>query len=111
MAFIQIIDNTTSRMDEIEALSEQMRTEMAGESTVRKVTVTQDRDRPGHYLIIAEFDSYEDAMKNSEHPATQAFAAKMAGLADGPPVFYNLDVLRVDAPALDLRDAAGAATT
>jgi quinol monooxygenase YgiN len=111
MGFIQIIDNTTSRMEEIEALSAQLRADMAGETTVRKVTITQDRDRPGRFLVIAEFDSYEDAMKNSEHPATQAFAAKMAELCDGPPTFVNLDVVRVDAPAIDVRETETAATT
>jgi len=31
---------------------------------------------------------------NSNHPATQEFAQAMAGLCDGPPTFYNLDVVR-----------------
>jgi quinol monooxygenase YgiN len=109
MAFIQIIDITTSRIDDIQALSDARRAEMADASTVRKVTITQDRDRPGHNLVIAEFDSYEDAMKNSDHPSTQAFAAKMAELCDAPPVFYNLDVLRVEAPdAIDVRTTTNA---
>ena len=32
-------------------------------------------------------------MQNSEHPATQELAQKMAGLLDAPPKFYNLDVV------------------
>lgn len=39
------------------------------------------------------FDSYDDAMANSDMPTTQEFAQKMMGLADGPPTFYNLDVV------------------
>ena len=32
-------------------------------------------------------------MENSNSPETQAFAAKMAELCDGPATFYNLDLL------------------
>ena len=32
-------------------------------------------------------------MRNSEDPRTQALAADMAKLADGPPTFYNLDLI------------------
>jgi quinol monooxygenase YgiN len=111
MAFIQIIDSVTSKMDQIEALAEEMRAESAGTSTAQQVTITKDRDRDGHFLVIAEFASYESAMENSNNPATQAFAAKMAALCDGPPTFYNLDVIRVDTPAIDLRGGQKAATT
>ena len=52
-----------------------------------------DRDKPGRYVQVVFFDSYESAMKNSELPVTQEFAEKMGALADGPPTFYNLDVL------------------
>ena len=98
MAFIQIIDYVTSRFDEIQALSEKMRDERSGDTTVRKVTVGRDRDRDGHYLVIAEFDSYESAMANSDRPETQEFAARMQELCDGPPAFYNLDVVDVATP-------------
>ena len=98
MAFIQIIDYVTTRYDEVSALSQKMRAERAGETTVRKVTVGKDRDRDGHYLVVAEFDSYESAMENSNHPATQEFSARMMELCDGPPAFYNLDVVEVDTP-------------
>ena len=44
-------------------------------------------------MIVATFDSYEAAMANSEDPRTQAMAADMAKLSDGPPTFYNLDLI------------------
>ena len=53
---------------------------------------TADRDRPNTYVNIVEFPSYDDAMKNSEAPATKALSEKMMKLADGPPTFRNLDV-------------------
>jgi uncharacterized protein (DUF1330 family) len=55
----------------------------------------RDRDNAGTFMNIIEFPSYEAAMKNNELPETQAVAAEMQKLADGPPTFYNLDVERV----------------
>ena len=96
MKFVQIVDYVTSKPDEIEILSEKYRANLGGQATVETVTLTQDRDRAGHYLVIAEFPSYEAAMKNSNLPATQDFAAQMAELCDGPPTFYNLDLIRAE---------------
>jgi quinol monooxygenase YgiN len=93
--FVQIIEFKTSRIDEIEALANERSPQLQAGSTVHRVTVTADRDRPGYYFTIAEFDSYEKAMENSNRPETNEFAAQMAKLCDGPPKFYNLDVHRV----------------
>jgi quinol monooxygenase YgiN len=92
-AFVQIIEFTSSRIDEIQALTDKMRAERGeeGPGPVR-ARFTEDRDQPGHFLSIVEFASYEAAMANSEHPATQEYAARMAELVDSPPRFYNLDV-------------------
>jgi hypothetical protein len=98
MSFIQIIDQTTSRVDEVQALSDEFEAKRAAAGTgtpPRRVTITQDRDRPNHYLVIVEFESYDAAMENSNDPLTSEFAARMAELCDEPPVFYNLDVLDV----------------
>lgn len=91
--FVQIIDYTTSRFDEIKELSEKLRAGgQGGPAGAVNVTVTQDRDRPNHFITVAEFESYEKAMENSNHPSTQEFATAMTQLVDGPPTFYNLDV-------------------
>lgn len=89
--FVQIIEYQTSRFDEVKALGEERRNNDP-DSLARRVTVTADRDRPGTYLTIVEFDSFDDAMENSKRPQTQQFAEQMQKLADGPPKFYNLDV-------------------
>ena len=57
-----------------------------------KATFTADRDRPGYYLAIIEFDSYEAAMKNSNDPETSKYAEQMSALLNGPPKYFNLDV-------------------
>jgi len=89
--FVQIIEYQTSRFDEVLALGRE-REASDKESLARRVTVTADRDRPGTYLTIVEFDSYEAAMENSKRPETQQFAEQMSKLGDGPPKFYNLEV-------------------
>jgi quinol monooxygenase YgiN len=93
VAFIQIIDQTTSRIDEIQALAEKYQAENPPSAAVRRSVVTKDRDRENHYLVIVEFESYEAAMENSNDPRTTEFAARLAELCDAPPVFYNLDVV------------------
>jgi hypothetical protein len=94
--FVQIIEFKTSRIGEIEALGNEMRArrEAEGASSVPRATFTADRDRPGYYLSIIEFESYESAMENSNRPDTSEFAAQMAKLCDAAPKFYNLDVMQ-----------------
>jgi quinol monooxygenase YgiN len=91
--FVQIIDYTTSRFDEIRALGDAWSSARSSDSGgPARVTVVTDRDRPGHFMTIAEFDSYEAAMANSQRADTSDFAAKMGALCDAPPTFTNLDV-------------------
>lgn len=90
--FVQIIEFTTSRIDEVKALGDEMRAQRDN-SLVLRGNFTADRERPNTYLSIIEFESYESAMENSERPETSEFAGRMAELCDGPPKFYNLDVV------------------
>jgi hypothetical protein len=96
MAFIQIIELTTTHPEEIQELVEEWSAQSEGRRTVARSTLTADRDRPGTYVQIVEFPSYQEAMANSGLPETAEFAAKLDRLCDGPPVFRNLDVRRVD---------------
>lgn len=96
MAFIQSIEISTTRVDEIEALLDDWRTQTKGRRTAQRGTFTSDRNRPNTYLQIVEFPSYEDAMANSALPETAAFAEQLAKLCDGPIVFRDLDVMRVE---------------
>jgi len=96
MAFIQIIEYQTSRLEEVEALGRKFREESAeatGAAKPLRGTVTADQDRTGYYLSIVEFESAEAAMEASNRPATQAFFGQLAALMDGPPKFYNLGVV------------------
>ena len=96
MTFIQIIEVTTTRPEKIQELVEEWSTKTEGRRTAYRSTLTADRDRPNTYVQMVEFHSYQEAMTNSGLPETGEFAEKLAGLCDGPPVFRNLDVRRVD---------------
>jgi hypothetical protein len=96
MTFIQIIEVITTRPEEIQELVEQWSAKTEGRRTAYRSTVTADRDRPNTYVRIVEFPSYEEAMTNSGLPETAEFAENLARLCDGPPVFRNLDVRRVE---------------
>ena len=90
--FVQVIELKTSRVEEMRSLVAQMRAEYDPGAAVRG-SVTADRDRPGHYYTIVEFESYEEAMRNSTRPEVSAYAARLAALCDEPPRFYNLQVM------------------
>jgi len=93
--FVQIMEFDTSKIEEVDALSRQLEEEAGDGFLARKGTITEDRERRGHYYVIVEFDSYEEAMKNSENPVVNKYAAKLGELLDGPPIFRNLDVFSV----------------
>jgi antibiotic biosynthesis monooxygenase (ABM) superfamily enzyme len=51
------------------------------------------RDKPGRYVIVAEFDSWENAQANSDRPDTKAWAARLREVITKEPKYENLDVL------------------
>jgi hypothetical protein len=90
--FVQIMEIKTSRIDEVQAFVEKMGAERGDSLLSTRALLTADRDRPGYYVNIIEFSSYEEAMQNSNDPATSEFAKQLGALLDGPPNFYNVDV-------------------
>src|SRR5690242_13065564 len=94
--FVQIIEITTTRLDDIEALMEEWVTKTEGRRKAHRGVLTSDRERPNTYVQIVEFPSYEEAMANSNLPETSQFAEQLTKLCDGPPTFRNLDLRRVD---------------
>jgi len=93
MAFIQIIESHTSKLDELIALEAEWRNATEGKRTLRRSIITRDRNDPERYLILAFFDSYESAMANSNLPETTEFGEKQTKLLDGPMRFTDLDVI------------------
>ena len=96
MGFIQIIELSTKNYDELERMHDEWLAATEGKRTVISERICADRDNPDTYVMIVEFASHEDAMRNNELPATADIAAGMIAAADGTPTYRNLDVLRRD---------------
>jgi hypothetical protein len=94
MTFIQIIEFSTTREADVDALLEQWLERTQGKRRATRGVQTRDRDGANSYVQIVEFPSYEDAVANSELSETSDVAARLAELCDGPPTFRNLDVIR-----------------
>jgi len=94
MPFIQIVEFRTSRLGEGQSYIDEYRKATEGRRTATRVRLCEDRDQPGHYLTIAEFPSYEEAMRNSRLPETSNLAEQLGRLAEDSPTFYNLEVIR-----------------
>ena len=93
MAFIQIIEFRSQHIDDMRSVADEWERATEGKRKARRRVLCEDRDQPGRYFNVVFFDSYEEAMENSAMPETDALSKKMMGFADGPPTFYNLDVL------------------
>lgn len=96
MSYLQIIEIQTSDYGAVERAHEEWLAATEGERTVAREWICRDRDRPDTYLIIVEFPSEEAAAVNNDLPATARIAAAMAELAEAPPTFRNLDLIRED---------------
>jgi hypothetical protein len=93
MKFVQIIEMKTTKIDEIQKLADEYDLATKGRATDTRALVCKDRDNADRYFVIVEFPSWEDAQTNNDLPETQEFAQKQMSLVDGPPTFYNLDVI------------------
>jgi len=93
MGFVQIMTFSTSKPNEAQALADEWEKATEGRNTVVRRVLCENRDNWGQYFNIVFFDSHDAAMANSALPETQALAAKLASLTEGPPTFYNLDVV------------------
>jgi hypothetical protein len=93
--FVQIIEYQTSKFDEMQKLNDEWLAATEGKRSAARAIDCSDRDQPNTYMTIVEFPSYEEAMKNNDLPETQAMAAKMQALCDGPATFRNLDAEQI----------------
>jgi quinol monooxygenase YgiN len=93
MNFVQVVEMRTRNFDELSAIGDEFFAATDGKRTLKKSYLGRDRNDPDRYLLLAFFDSYESAMENSKLPETTALAEKQAPLLDGPPTFFDLDIL------------------
>ena len=59
-----------------------------------------DREKPGHYVIIADFgvvdpnvSAADEAARNNLRPETRAWAERLLELIDGEPEYHHFDVI------------------
>lgn len=93
MAFVQMIE-FESDLATFHRLRDRYLELMGDQMTSRRSTLLADRDRPGVLIQLVEFDSFEEAMANSEHPGTQQWAAEASEVL-GEASFRNCDVVEV----------------
>jgi hypothetical protein len=90
MGFVQIIDFTTSRYDDVRKVMDEWTAATEGNRTAARWTIGKDRDRPNHYVQVVEFPSYTEAMRNNDLPQTKEFSQRITDLCDDV-TFYNID--------------------
>ncbi|WP_210587540.1 hypothetical protein [Streptomyces sp. GESEQ-35] len=94
MKFVQIIDFETERLEEMEQqLQEfaQRNADKGGGPTHRMLL--KDRDNPRRYLALIEFESHDEAMRNSDDSETTKLAERLGALCIGERTYTNCDVL------------------
>ena len=95
MGFVQIIEFETDNIDGVRAVGKEWEATSTGKRSASRRILAEDHDRPGTYLMIVEFPSYEKAMANSNLPETQKFSGLMMEAAGNPARFRNLDVVEI----------------
>jgi hypothetical protein len=58
----------------------------------------RDRERPGHYLIVAEFgvidpdvSAADEARRNNDRPETREWAERLRAFIEGEPEYHEFD--------------------
>ena len=93
MQFTQHVVFYAQDEDALMALVEDWTAEGANTPGFNGGRILKFRDKPGRYVIQADFDSWEAAEANNDRPETQANAERLIGLVDGEVKYENLDVL------------------
>jgi hypothetical protein len=93
--FLQILELTTRRLPDIQAIAAEWAERTAGRRTAVRNATARDLGRPDTYLLIVEFTDAESARVNSDLPETDAFAQTLRTLIDGEVGYRDLDVLDV----------------
>lgn len=94
MTFVQLMDYTTSKPEEVQRITEEWESATRGTRTASRVVTLRHHDQGDRYVEMVFFDSYDTAMENSRLPETQEFARKHQQLVDGEVSYLDLDVVR-----------------
>jgi len=88
--FIQVVQGTCTRQDELRALGEAWRTEVSP-GAVGWLGGTYGFTDDNIFIAVVRFESREAAMANSKRPEQSAWAERMTALMDGPVEFHDCD--------------------
>jgi len=91
--FIQVIQGKSSKREEVRQLSDSWVSENGGGAPGWLGGTYGFTDNDDFFAVV-RFESREKATENSQRPETDEFAGRMAALCDGPPSFYNLDIVQ-----------------
>jgi hypothetical protein len=94
VAFVQIIEVSTNKLDELDALVDELQARRNPKGRPTRAMICTDRGRPGNVLSIVEFSS-DEAVAASNAEVVNEMGQRRAAITDGPPKFYNLDLRRV----------------
>jgi len=97
-SFLQLMEFSTDRIEEFDSAADEWMREIGAERTAQWYVVAADRERPGAYVEVVGFPGYDEAMRNSDHPATARIAKRMGEMCNGEVVFRNLDVVSSRTP-------------
>ncbi len=95
MGFVQIIEFETDNIDGVRSVGQEWEAASTGKRSASRRILAEDHDRPGTYLMLVEFPSYEEAMANSNLPETQKYAGLMMEAAGNGAQFRNLDTVEI----------------
>lgn len=92
--FIQInISHSDYPIEEFMALEDEFAKATEGKRTIRRGIGCMGTDDPSLRVLLAFFDSKEDAEANSQLPGTDQIASKVMGMIkEDMPQFLNLEV-------------------
>lgn len=88
--FIQVIQGTCTRQDELRAMADSWRDELGG-GAVGWLGGTYGFTDNDEFIGVVRFESRDAAMANSGRPEQSAWAERMMALMDGPVEFHDCD--------------------
>ena len=94
MKFAQIIEFTTTQIDEFNTNLDAWMAKSDGRRIPHRAVLRKDRDANDVYVLMVEFSSYETGMDNSNRPETGEFATFLGQISEGGLAFRNFDVVR-----------------
>lgn len=94
MTFIQTISFVARDEGQLMKLMDEWEKDAGTAPGFKRSWVLKDRDRPNSYLISAEFSSYDEAMKNSSRPETDAMAKRLVAMVEGQVEYRNYDLIK-----------------